>query len=459
MRQKIFFFAVFFLGLFQLLPIAQSYAVVIAPPIKPIPFPIRNTNQTIFGEDQYYTVTFRGNGEAVVTMKAILTNTTDTPIYSINLHLPSNVTATDIAAYQVIAKPQCIQYNETLPTQSSPTTCLQYQQPDYRYVPDDTTYQKIIVQQVNESIQLTLPTPLNANDTGSYLLIYRTFAITHKNIFGAYAFDFSSLKVDDPIHSLQIGITTDSDLYLKGAKATVQYNTSSMAMAALPKAADSGIQNTELNAFYNQIGQGIITKTASSLAPMESYTVTGMYADIGIKLYGKEITLTVLGIVLFIVIIFGIAVFFLKKGTKKAKEESRIHDNVIIFFVASAVSFASVFLAGCYTVGILLLSLSLNTNTYFYEINNMFIFLLISALSGAVYLFFLFVPTIIMTIKKGFIWGGVAFGLTIMWSFIAMIVIFGIAFLFLRNTTQPPVVRPLMMGGSSSGVAIPNKAL
>ncbi|HSW97468.1 MAG TPA: hypothetical protein VLF89_06605, partial [Candidatus Saccharimonadales bacterium] len=95
-KQKVFFLFLSIFGLFQLSPVAQTYALM------PLP-PVNNTNQTLFGENQYYTVTFRGNGEAIVTMKAIITNNNTTPLSSITLHLPSNITPKNVIGYQVIA--------------------------------------------------------------------------------------------------------------------------------------------------------------------------------------------------------------------------------------------------------------------------------------------------------------------------------------------------------------------
>lgn len=460
MGRKIFSLVLLFFSFYQLFPIIQSYALSIGIPIKSIrPIPVKNSNQTIFGEDHFYTVTFRGNGEAVVSMKAILTNTTNAPLSSIAIQLPSNISIENITAYQVIAQPQCVQYSNA-PIDNP--KCLQYQQPNYQYADNNTSYKKIAIQQMNNTIQLTLPSKLNVNDIGSYLLVYRTSSMANKNLFGAYSFKFTSIKVDDPINTLQIGIATDSDLYLKNAKGTVQYNTPGMSMAALPKAADSNIQNTEFNNFYNQIGDGTITKTATNLAPMESYTVNGMYADAGVKLYGKEIAITIATVLLLLIIIFGLAIFLLRNPNKTVKEDHKADERTKLFFITAGASFVSVLLACVYTIGLMLFFLFINTNNYYYQLNTMFLFMLLTALSGAVYLFLLFVPTIIITIKKGFIWGGAAFGLTIMWSIFALIFLFGIFFLFFsgNNGFIPPIVGPLPMAGTKAlSVPLQNKGL
>lgn len=441
MKHKVLFLFILLFSFFQFLPVAQSYALVILPPVI-------NNNPTLFGENQYYTATFRGNGEAVITMKAIISNTKTSPLTSVALHLPSNITAKDVIAYQVIAKPQCIQYS-TQPIANP--NCLQYQQPDYQYVPNDTTYQKIAINQANNTLTLTLPTPIRPNETGSYLLSYRSFDYAKKNSFGAYAFTFQSLKVDDPINTLQIGIATDSDLYIKNAKGVVNYDTTaSMKTLAVPQATAT-VQSQRFNDFYNQIGQGTVIKNASNLEPLETYTTNGIYADSGIKLYGQEITTTISIILCILLLVFGTTIMVLKKQNK-AKSNQKA-SNTKLFLITAGVSFGSVLLASGYTIIILLVSMFLNINNYYAYTNNMFVTLLITALSGAIYLFLLFVPTILMTIKKGFVWGGVMLGLTIMWAVIASIILFGVFYLFSNSNTPTPIVRPLMMSGQTAAPA------
>ncbi len=444
-KQKSLLLFLFLFASFQFLPISQSYAIV-EPPVNPLP-PVIQSNKTLFGEDQYYTVTFRGNGEAVINMKAILTNTTADNLTSIELRLPANTAAHAITAYQVIEQPQCVQYSNQPVAQPK---CLQYQQPDYQYVSNNTTYKQVSVEQTNNVLTLLLPVVLMPNDTGSYVLSYRTNTYTHTNIFGAYNFTFQTLQVNDPINALTVGITTDSDLYLKGAKGTVNY--ASISTIAVPNAVDGTMQNPRFNDFYNQMGQGDIVKNASNLATLESYTVTGAYADAGIKLYGKEITITIGAILIFLAAVFGIAMLVLKK--KKIKTAQT---NTKLFLLATGASFGSIFLASLYTGVMILLGYFITNGNYLYNAAGIFLILPFVGLSAAIYLFLIFTPTILMVVRKGFIWGCITFGLTIMWAVIACIIMFGIFYLFsMSNTTPPPVVRPLMMGATSESAT--NKA-
>lgn len=438
MVRKIFLFCLTLL-IVVLSSSARLYAAETSSPMILQPRPI--ANQTLFGEDQYFTVTFRGNGEAVVTMKAIITNTSDAPLSSITLHMSPDITPKNISSWQVIAKPQCAQYSSD---QIKQPTCLQYQQPDYRYIYNDAAFQKISPEENDTAIVLTLPTPIAVNETGSYLLSFSTFAYTRKTLFGAYDFAFQTPKVDDAINTLQVGITTDSDLYIKGAKGLVNYDSSSMKSFAVPQAAGNTMQNQQFNDLYNQIGQGMIVKNASHLEPLESYTTKGSYADAVMKLYGEEISITIVAILIVLAIIFFMVVGFLKRRPKQDTGTMRL------FFLASGVSFTSVFLASLYTGMILCISQIIDSTSYGYGNSTAIIFLLIAALSVAVYFFFLCIPAVIIGVKKGLIWGGVTFFLTIVWAGIATSIFVGVIYIVFLNRPNPyPVVTPLLKNATA----------
>src|SRR3990167_7697476 len=78
----------------------------VKPQIYPVP-PYRDNPPQVLGQDHAYSVTFRGNGEAVVSAKVVFTNLTDTPLSSISLRVPK-VDAKDIIVFQVLRDKTCI---------------------------------------------------------------------------------------------------------------------------------------------------------------------------------------------------------------------------------------------------------------------------------------------------------------------------------------------------------------
>src|SRR3990172_5741276 len=58
------------------------------------------------GQDHAYTVVFRGNGEAVVSARVVLTNKGEEPLSEISLRVPF-VEPKDVFVYQVIREKRC----------------------------------------------------------------------------------------------------------------------------------------------------------------------------------------------------------------------------------------------------------------------------------------------------------------------------------------------------------------
>jgi len=75
------------------------------------PRPMGNSG-SFLGENHYYTITFIGNGEAVVVAKVLLTNV-DNPVNSVKLQFPPNINPQDLVVYQILQEPQCIRYEPT----------------------------------------------------------------------------------------------------------------------------------------------------------------------------------------------------------------------------------------------------------------------------------------------------------------------------------------------------------
>jgi heme/copper-type cytochrome/quinol oxidase subunit 2 len=454
-------------------PQSEAVKIMPVPPEKPL---------NLFGQNHYYTVTFRGNGEAVVTFKAILSNTSATPLSTVSLRLPENVTPTDIIAYQVIAEPWCMRYVPRLlpavqseskmlldPSMLYKEDCAEYQQPNYEYISGNTKYQSIQNETKNNTLLLQLPTPIEPNKSGSYFVYYRTGTLTNKNLFGAYDYTFETLKTEDKIHTLQVGISTDSDYILRGAQTDVNYAASGTTMAALP--ADSmersGVSNPQFDQFYNQIGSGVITKQVSDLASIETYTVKGLYADSQIKLYGNEVITAVLVILLITVLIIVIAKITLKKLSRKKidkPEEAvvQLKNQNKTFLIAVSISFVSMLLICLYTFGIYAITQLLNPNMYYgYSNNNMIFTMFVFAVSALVYLFCFFAPSIGMGVKKGWGWALVTFSATVVWAVLFLLVLFALFFFFTPKNDSYPKPYPMMMEGRAApavDVALPAPA-
>lgn len=442
--------AVFFSLILFLILVNYSFALV-APPSK--------TGLNFLGQDHYYSVTFRGNGEAIVNLKVILSNLQDTPLSTVALRVPK-VDPKDIMVYQVVREPQCIRYQSESPVEiqqqiypmppRKPAVCEEYQDPDYyQYWWGENKYQKAQYELSGDTIIIGLPKKIDADKSGSFIVYYRALGYAKKNIVGAYNFVLETLKVNDKIRDLQVGINTDSDLYLRDAKGKVNYRFDETSFASLRSTEKVGvIKNSQFDNYYQQIGQGTIIKKASNLQLLDSYTVKGKYADSFLKLYAKEILMVVMTVVVLVFLLI-VLIKFLARRLNEVKASRQLKQNQNLpsidttgILIVLGVSFASSIFMAAFTVFLLFLAFIVNTYSYLGDLALILtVFLVI--VSVAIYGLLLVAPGIYLGIKKGIWWGMGVFALTIFWLGCYLIVVFLV--LSLRgNRSSPQIPIPLI---------------
>src|SRR3989344_5901344 len=83
-------------------------------------------NELLFGQNHFYTVIFRGNGEAITYAKIAVTNPDEKPLTEFSFEIPQ-VSPTEIVIYQMKLPQECIRYDYRDPAKP----CLEYRGPDY----------------------------------------------------------------------------------------------------------------------------------------------------------------------------------------------------------------------------------------------------------------------------------------------------------------------------------------
>lgn len=439
--KKIFVWLLVFVNLFAFQAFAQqdtSGQSIIKDPSSPsLPF-------NFLGQEHYYSVTFRGNGEAIVTQKIIIYNNQDFDLYSLNLRVPK-IIPQDILALQVIKQPGCRLYDipSPIPLQrnyleqpvpsgnSSTMPCLEYEQPDYSsWSYGNYKYQKAPTSFAGDTLSITFPNAIKPNQSGSFLLYFRGFGYAKKNSFGAYDFAFESLKVEDKIRNLTIGITTDSNLYLKGAKANVNYRFEESYTNALKTAPQFGAAapNAQFDSYYNQIGQGQITKTAKDLQSLDSYTVKGTYADSYLKLNAKGILfgifLLVIVITLIVIAVKKLLIRFSRVKvtpfTDKKIIPSSSSPRIVTFGKALLLSFLASLFILIYTFVLIIVPRIFYSSLYDLQT---IIQILTVIISIPIYLLLLFCPAIYLGRKNSLWWGILTFTLTILWLIFYLLIL------------------------------------
>ena len=419
--------------------------------------PYPGDGSTFLGQDHNYSVTFRGNGEAVVSLKVIFTNKDDKALSALDLRIPK-VEPKELAVYQVIREPVCIryrtpQYDPATGRYSNSQICEEYQEPDYYGYYYNAKYQKAKFDYEGDTLSINLPQTIKANKSGSFFVYFRAFGYAKKNLFGAYKFKFETLKAEDSIRNLQVGISTDSDLVLRGAKGEVNYRFEEPELMGFAAGA-APAKSAAIDSFYSQIGQGVVTKTASNLSALESYSVDGAYASNRVKLYAKELLIALIILLFFALIFIAVAKVLIKKlgargqaevAVKKAGNEKVTPTQPVSLILATAgVGFISAFLIAVYTALVIFMGEKLN-DIFNYSFQPVFILFLI-IISFCVYTLFLFAPAIYIGAKKGIGWGVAALISTILWLIALFVIAVFIIFLLGGDSPTGPL-RYLKGGG------------
>lgn len=300
----------------------------------------------ILGQNHSYSVLFRGNGEAIVTARFIFSNLSEDSQSSFSLRIP-RVDPKDVIVYQQIRQRNCIPYlspqpypdefrQQVFPQESGPEpvmesspirVCANWEEPDYfgynYYGGND--YRKLEFTKIGDELEIQLQNPIKPQKSAALLITYRAFGYTSKNILGGYNFVFESAKIQDKIYSLQVGISVDSDLLMRPDSGQINYypqSGSGVTMEA-PLMRKGAVSSTQLDNFYNQVGVGAVTKTASNLQPSESYSVKGTFADRSYKLYSREIFLG-LAVILFILALLYICIKFFIRYYRNLVQKSMV---------------------------------------------------------------------------------------------------------------------------------------
>lgn len=452
--RKIFLLAIFGVSFFgvrdvygatltesSVMPISDVATIQMMPP-----YPGGDSFNPFFGQDHAYSVTFRGNGQAVVFLRVLFSNNGDTPLKTLTLRFPK-VDPEGILAYQVLRDKTCLTYDYTKPTvpPAYQYPCLQYGETNYSdYYYGTNTYKKAKTSLTTDTLTVELPDSLASQKSGSILVYFRAFGFAKKNAFGAYNYAFETLKVDDTIRNLRVGISPDSDLVMKGAQGTVDYFKESAPIMESSKmmAVGASFRNSSVDTAISNIGYGTVNKNASNLMPLDSYKVKGAYADSRLKLYAGVVLGSIVIVILILLAVgFGIRKLF-KALTKKPSvpnslNASTSHTGInltisaLAGFLSASIITILIFLAHFFTRTIN--SWAMGSWSGVGEVVSILPVLVMLIFIGIIGIF-LFFPCIFVGVKRGMWWGLATFVFTMFWLFMAFIVL-GLIFAGFRTST------------------------
>lgn len=389
----------------------------------------------ILGQEHAYSVLFRGNGDAVVTMRAAFTNEQQAQADTMSFRIP-RAQPRRIIAFQIIREPRCVRYKPNEPNERARApVCIQYQKPNYFQWYGEAKYQKADTSFNGDTLTIAFPQPVKPDESGSVLVVFSASDYTKRDFFGARRYAFETFKIEGAsIVKATVGVSVDSDLVLAGAKGAVNYRWSETEVMSLSPAVDHAGASPQLDQMYGRVGYGAITKSASHLEPLESYTVRGRYADSVLRLYAKH-ALIALGVMLAALVIL----FFLgKTAFKDITEKSSKAGSTMDTALAIAGSFLSATLIIIYTAALFYLRNAVPQSISREAFG--FLFVLIAVISVGLYGFLLVAPSIMMGIRRGLAWGLGAFALTVFFLIInAAIAVIVLAALSENGTRRLPI--------------------
>lgn len=293
-----------------LMLIATHNAAAANAAIMPVP---PDQGGSLFGQSHSYDVLLRGNGSAVVNTRVNVTNSGEDAVKTLRytssvgnlksvlafqevscVHLPpivldnllapttdsqSTNTSDDIGRHTSL--PECYQINSyDLPVTSEPArgSVQPYYYPSASYV-----YKKVTARQDGNSFTLTLPQDIKQGKSATIVMVYNLDNFSHKK-FGAYAYDFHTLKTEERISSASVAISADNGFFLQNAaKDSVDYKAETDIAVDAKLQAGEMLNSTNLQAvkgYVDSIGSnGSVFKQTSSLSAGETLGIKGRFAS------------------------------------------------------------------------------------------------------------------------------------------------------------------------------------
>ena len=249
-------------------------------------------NDLLFGQEHFYSVVFRGNGEAIVYAKIVVTNQNAEPLTEFTFEVP-RAAASDLVAYQQQLPRRCTKQHYEY--QTGQQVCDEYSEPDYGQayyggyygLDGQPQYFKMPVEKNGGAYTLKLPAALPTDQSTAFIISYAAKGYVKKTV-GLYSFDFQTLKVDSRISSARVSVDVDTDLAIRGKRSEVNYQAAEL--SGINMSAAAGAKSASLDRLASSIGTyGAMVKQAKGLAAGETLTVRGEYARSAWRLYVNSI--------------------------------------------------------------------------------------------------------------------------------------------------------------------------
>lgn len=337
--------------------------------------------------DQYYSILFGDEGEAIVSVVITIRNSDIEPISHIKMGMPGSPVNIITAVQEIPSNEsqkcnywiaECIvkAENETCIQYDSNGNCAKYEKPcletnkvcgsygiNYEYLPK---YQKVNIGKTTADwTSIKLGTHISQNEEVKLLIIYKVDDYTEK-IFGGNNFEVRTAKFEYLSSTVRVAVNVKEKLHLRGGTSGYYYSDfSRLSRELIHTSIISERLGKDLFNYINQItNMGGLVKTTSYLEPGERFSVKGSYSKSWLRIYWLRSTF--IGLLLISIIggcIIGIRKlikYTLKHLPKRKKSSKKKHEFIIPCFTGLFSALAIIFIWAISFIIIVLMTQSVN---------------------------------------------------------------------------------------------------
>lgn len=315
--------------------------------------------------NQYYSVTYDGEGEAIVSMRIDITNRDQDPLTGLLVEIPyQNILLFSVAENVAPDYAQeCIRYVESCVEYGSGNTCveydfngncLRYETPclrqgqvcqQYRTTGSVNGYTKLAVTPTTLAESVSLPiefsAPVASDQSRTVLIMFKVKDLADKRA-GVFHYEFDTARIPLLTRTVRVASNVPSGLIMDGVKSSVNYRSDFSLLESSLDKMSAGVADQAMYASYGAAiysARGAV-ETADYLDPHESLVVKGKYATSWWNLHWD----TVFYSILIIAVILGMVIF----ATKRLRSHVKKDVSKPVKKEAHA-SFTQPFLTGLYT--------------------------------------------------------------------------------------------------------------
>lgn len=394
-------------------------------------------NNAATQNSQYYSVTFDEEGEAVVALKLNIYNPNNESLEFVKLEIPGeNIRILSALQEFWPLVERCTQWNNfclddnCTKTYQKCTGNSKYRDYYPAYHTSEYSSEKL---SSSESFKFSVPKNIFQGETATLIIYYKATGYVKKSM-GVHGFDFESIKYNYDSSRVRVSINVQNGLFLQGLSSKVDYKPADYGMLADAGSAKAlaSIDSKQLSEYSRSIEYGYgFVKEASALDPWESFHVKGRYSASRLLLNKGKISLSI-GIILLVI---GLLISGLRKAytalknagvsianTKTSKGLSTAsgawQQALVVILVTSFVS-SILLLFGWYALSFI----SKNLYSWFGYSSSGVLTLFLILIFFLYSLFVLLAPPVFVGIRFGIVHGFAAFGATICFLILNLIIL------------------------------------